>query len=134
MNAYLRSIQGLGSLSSEPGDKLWGKEIQLGSWLSGRGHDVLFKRPSSSKGDHTADMYIDGELWEAKRVTSWSRKKLRRRISEASDQSGSIIVDLSANDAFGMDDAKVILAEMLEDDSIERIMIVSGGRAEILTK
>lgn len=134
VNAYLASIQGDGSLSSEPGDKLWGKEIQLGSWFSNRGHKVLFKRPSSSEGDRTADMYIDGELWEAKRVTSKSRKKLRRRVSEASEQSSSIIIDLSANEAFGMDDAKAILADMLDDDAIERIMIVSGGKAEVMTK
>lgn len=134
VNAYLGSIQGPGSLSAEPGDKLWGKEIQLGSWFSSRGHNVQFKKPSSLKGDHTADMYIDGELWEAKRVTSSSRKKLRRRVSEASEQSSSIIIDLSANDSFGMDDAKAILADMLDDEAIERIMIVSDGKAEIMTK
>lgn len=134
VNAYLGSIQGPGSLSAEPGDKLWGKEIQLGSWFSSRGHIVQFKKPSSLKGDHTADMYIDGELWEAKRVTSSSRKKLRRRVSEASEQSSSIIIDLSANDSFGMDDAKAILADMLDDEAIERIMIVSDGKAEIMTK
>lgn len=134
VNAYLRSMQGSGSLSAEPGDKLWGKEVQLGSWLANCGHDVLFKRPSCSKGDRTADMYVDGELWEAKRVTSGSRKKLRRRVSEASEQSPLIIIDLSANDHFDMRSAKIALSDMLDDDSIERVMIVSGGRAEIMNK
>lgn len=132
-NAFLDALSGNGFLSAQHGVKLEGKEIQLGAWLSAKGHDVRYLYASSERGDHTPDMLLDGEPWEMKRVVSGNVRKLKERIDEAARQSDSIIADLSVSELDpGLVEGAVL--EMLEDRRIRRIMVVRDGRATLYEK
>ena len=133
MDRFLRRFEGGGSITSQYWAKPEGKEIQLASWLAGKGHDVEFLTPSSIKGSHTPDMRLDGELWEMKRVETGVRKKMKQRVSEGLRQAPNVIVDLSIN---AHDTAALELAAvgMLDDPRAEKIMVIRDGVAMLYAK
>lgn len=130
---FLRRFEGGGSITSQYWAKPEGKEMQLASWLAGKGHDVEFLTPSSIKGSHTPDMWLDGELWEIKRVETGVRKKMKQRVSEGLRQAPNVIVDLSIN---AHDTAALELAAvgMLDDPRAEKIMVIRDGVAMLYAK
>lgn len=130
---FVSSFGSKGTISPQYWAKPAGKEIQLASWLTAKGHDVEFLTPSCEEGDHTPDIRLDGELWEIKRLTTRLPGKARERISDALNQSDSVIVDLSVNehDADALEAAAV---GMLDDPRARRILVVKDGKAVLYKK
>lgn len=129
---YLASFAGDGVITAQKWAKMEGKEVQLCRWLAQKGHDIEFLLPSSVKGDKTPDIRLDGVLWEIKRIVSSNKIKVKKRISEALEQSGNVIVDLSCNENL---DASISGAiDMLDDERARQIMIVANGNATIYKK
>ena len=129
---FVRGYEGKGSISCQHGAKPEGKELQLASWLSRKGHDIEFLVPSGKEGDHTPDIRLDGELWEIKRILSKNPTKAKSRISDGLRQADSVIVDLSASENAAVIEAAAI--EMLEDSRARRIMVIRDGTAKVYRK
>ena len=109
-----------------------GHEVHLASWFADAGHDVVIRNPRGSK--DTNDSVIDGETWEFKRLTTKSTKKFNRRMTEKIPRQGpSFIVDLSEG---GLDKrtAQRLIVDLLEDDNIEKIILVKDGSAKLFEK
>ena len=72
-------------------------------------------------------------MWEIKRLTTRLPGKARERISDALNQSDSVIVDLSVNehDADALEAAAV---GMLDDPRARRILVVKDGKAVLYKK
>lgn len=109
-----------------------GHEPQLASWFADAGHTVLLRNPRDDS--DTNDSVIDDEIWEFKRLTTLSRKKFRRRITEKLPRQGpNFVVDLSEG---GLERpvAEQLIAELLEDPQIEKVMLVMEGSAKLFVK
>ncbi len=129
---FLKQYEGDGLITAQYWAHPEGKEIQLAGWLAAAGNEIEFLYPSSEKGASTPDIRINGELWEIKRLETTSSIRLKRRISEAADQSSSVIIDLSVNTG-DIDALTVASVEMLDDSRIDQIMIIAKGKAVIYT-
>lgn len=132
LERFVREFEGEGLITCQHMAKPEGKELQLVSWLSCKGHDIEFLTPSGREGDRTPDIRLDGELWEIKRITSKNKTKAKSRISEAFRQSDSVIVDLSVNK--NADVIEMAAIRMLEDPRAKRIMIIRTGTATVYSK
>lgn len=88
---FVREYKGEGLITCQYMARPEGKELQLASWLSRKGHDIEFLTPSNREGDHTPDIRLDGELREIKRITSKNQTKAKSRISEGFQQSDSAL-------------------------------------------
>ena len=121
-----------GVIICQHGAKPEGKEIQLASWLSRKGHEIEFLVPSSRQGDHTPDIRLDGELWEIKRISTENPTKARSRVGDGLLQSDSVIVDLSVNGNAESIESAVV--DMLEDPRAKRIMVIRDGSARLYKK
>lgn len=129
---FVKNYEHEGTIACQHGAKPEGKELQLVSWLSRKGHNVEFLVPSGKQGDYTPDIRLDGELWEIKRIETENPTKARARTSDALRQSDSVIVDLSVNKNAEAIEAAVI--GMLEDPRARRIMVIRDGSARLYKK
>lgn len=129
---FVKEHEGEGLITCQHMAKPEGKELQLVSWLSNKGHDIEFLTPSGREGDHTPDIRLDGELWEIKRVTSKNPTKAKSRISDGFRQSDSVIVDLSVNENAAAIEMAAI--KMLEDPRAKRVMVIRAGTATVYSK
>lgn len=118
-----------GSIAIEDFTKAHGKEVQLASWLSNYGEDVVLRNPNVAfgKGESSADFMVFGKTYEAKRITSSYVKKIGTRINEKADKQGPrYIIDLSCS-KMRRDDAEIAIAWLLEDERVEEILLVKSG-------
>lgn len=77
-----------------PGDaNVWPHEHKTAQALARAGYDVEFVRKSDAPYATSADVLIDGKLWEMKSPTASSIKAVERNLKRARWQSGSIIFD-----------------------------------------
>ena len=129
---FVKGYEGEGLITCQYMAKPEGKELQLVSWLSHKGHDIEFLTPSGREGDHTPDIRLDGELWEIKRITSKNPTKAKSRISDGFRQSDSVIVDLSVNE--NADAIEMAAIKMLEDPRAKRVMVIRAGTATVYSK
>lgn len=129
---FIKEYEGEGTIACQRGVKPQGKELQLASWLSSRGHDVELLVPSGKKGDRTPDIRLNGELWEIKRITSCNPTKAKSRIGDGLNQADSVIVDLSVNG--NADIIEMAAIEVLDDPRARRIMVINAGKAKIYEK
>ena len=129
---FVKTYEHEGVIICQHGAKPEGKEIQLASWLSRKGHEIEFLVPSSRQGDHTPDIRLDGELWEIKRILTENPTKARSRVGDGLLQSDSVIVDLSVNGNAESIESAVV--DMLEDPRAKRIMVIRDGSARLYKK
>lgn len=77
-----------------PGDaNVWPHEHKTAQALARAGYDVEFVRKSDVPYATSADVLIDGKLWEMKSPTASSVKAVERNLKRARWQSGCIILD-----------------------------------------
>lgn len=110
-------------------NKTQGEEVQLASWFSRNGNDVLIRNPDRSYAlnGETNDFLIDGKTYEAKRIESSNPTKIAKRITEKADRQGPrFIADLSISD-IDRETAEMKIAYLLEDPRIEEILLVKSG-------
>ena len=69
-------------------------EMETASFLAKPGLDVEFLRPSRAKGVRSADIIIDGQLWEIKSPCGSSRRTIENDFRKAQKQSSNVIFDL----------------------------------------
>lgn len=133
---FVESQSVRGAISIEDFTHIEGKELQLGTWLSGIGMDVEFRNPDKAfrRGDKTSDIILDGGRYEAKRIESPNPKKIGTRINKNLDMQGPrFIVDLSLS-RMPREEAETKVAWLLEDPRIEEIILIKSKTLKRFTK
>ena len=125
----------LGAISFERGAVPKGKEIQVAEWLARLGWDILFRNDNEHlKTDgNTSDFLIKGETWDLKRITSSNPNKIARSVFGKERQGPNFIIDLSLSE-MGEGAALIKCASILEDDRVNRILLIHSGKAVMLKK
>ncbi len=82
-----------GKIIIVPGLNVWPHELKTAEALANAGYTVEFVRKSDVDYEKTADVLIDGELWEMKAPTASSMKAVERNLRRAVDQSTHIVFD-----------------------------------------
>lgn len=82
-------------------------ELDGAERLAARGHRVVFI-PVTGKGK-TADLMIDGEVWELKSISGSSDDAVARNIRRAAKQAPRVVLDMTASSI--TDDAAKRLVE-----------------------
>lgn len=140
-DAYDSTIGAYFSGLSEPGRmqvdsfvdlKNRGHEAQLSKWFADSGHVVRLR--TSPNASDTNDATIDDVVWEFKRITSKHRSKIVTRVTDHIPRQGPrFVVDLSESQ-IRRDDAERIVAELLDKEGIEEIMLVMEGNVKHFRK
>lgn len=82
-----------GKIIIQSGANPWPHELKTAESLAAIGYVVEFIKKSEADHEHTADVYLDGGLWEMKAPISSSLKAIERNIRRGLDQSSSIVFD-----------------------------------------
>ncbi|MBQ9360510.1 MAG: hypothetical protein IJV16_03435 [Lachnospiraceae bacterium] len=69
-------------------------ELSAAKYFADLGKDIIFIRPSDSKGIHRPDFLMDGVEWELKSPTGRSKRTIENNFRDAVKQSRYIIFDL----------------------------------------
>ena len=86
-------IKPTGRIIIEPGLNVWPHELKTAEALAVAGYTVEFIRKSDSPHVRTADVMMDGELWEFKAPTADRLKAIERNLKRARWQSCNIVFD-----------------------------------------
>ena len=68
-------------------------ELDTADFFVDLGKEVIFLKPSRTKGSSNADIIMDGVIWEMKALFGKSKRTVERRLSIGSRQSTNIIID-----------------------------------------
>ena len=69
-------------------------EYATARYFADRGYDVIFIRPSSIRGQNSADFEMGGRIWETKGPVKYSKASFEDNTRKAVRQSEHIIFDL----------------------------------------
>jgi hypothetical protein len=69
-------------------------ELSAARYFANLGKDIIFIKPSESKGIHRPDFRMDGLEWELKSPTGRSKRTIENNFRDAVKQSRYIIFDL----------------------------------------
>lgn len=134
--AFVESFSPEGRIKVENFTRLEAKELQLAQWLANAGCTVEFRNADAhNKADgKTTDVLLDGVMWEFKRSESKSIAKMTRLITERLDRQGpKFVLDLCISRT-DRDSAIRRVAELLEDQAIDEILVVRDGKATLYKK
>ncbi len=76
-----------------PGVNVWPHELKTAEALAMAGYVVEFVRRSEQKRVHSADVLIDGELWEFKAPTSDKASAVDKNVRKALHQAKCVVFD-----------------------------------------
>lgn len=82
-----------GKIIIQSGANPWPHELKTAEALSAAGHTVEFIKKSEVDHEHTADVYLDGVLWEMKAPRGSLMKRVEKNIRRGLRQSRNIIFD-----------------------------------------
>lgn len=124
-----RSGQNAGCIIIPPDVNVWPHELKTAEALANAGYVVEFVRKNDGKRAKSADLLIEGALWEMKAPTSGKPSVIEKNIRKALHQAKSIIFD--SNRMKGLSDA-VVERELkkcaVKLRSIKRLMFVNRRR------
>ncbi|MDR1300645.1 MAG: hypothetical protein LBK50_02965 [Candidatus Nomurabacteria bacterium] len=76
-----------------PKVNIWPHEKVTAKTLADAGYYVEFRPASNRKGEHSADCYLNGELWELKAPNGKTLKSVERNLKRGKWQSSRIVFD-----------------------------------------
>ena len=82
-----------GTVTIEAGTNVWPHELRTAQSLAIAGYNVHFVRKSDIAYEKTADVLLNGELWEFKAPTADHLKAIERNLKRARWQSDRIVLD-----------------------------------------
>ncbi|WP_165054466.1 hypothetical protein [Adlercreutzia sp. ZJ305] len=82
-----------GKIIIAAGSNVWQHEMDTARALAGAGRTVEFVRRSEEKRTTSADVLMDGELWEMKAPKSDKARRVIRTLRDALHQSRNVIFD-----------------------------------------
>ena len=119
----------IGDVVVPSGTNVWPHELATAKALAMAGHDVEFLPRIDGKEVKSADVLMDGVVWEMKSPTSASVKSLQKVLRRAGRQSHNVIVDTAR--MRGVSDRAVQreLARLLPlVASVQRLRLVTKAR------
>jgi hypothetical protein len=72
---------------------VWPHEKVTAETLAELGHYVEFRPASNREGEHSADCYVDGVLWELKAPNGKTMKIVSNNLKKARKQSDKVVFD-----------------------------------------
>ena len=132
---HIKDFSSSGQIATEDFTNPEGKELQVARWLAEHGINCMFRNPDIHKytGGNTSDLLIDGETWDMKRVTSARPKKIATAVFSKETQGPNFIVDLSCS-SMARSSAEAEIARLLDDDRVNKIMLIKNGAATMYKK
>lgn len=85
--------KGKGKVIIGPGTNVWPHELKTAEALATAGYTVEFVRRSEQKRVHSADVLIEGELWEFKAPTSDKTSAVDKNVRKALHQAKYVVFD-----------------------------------------
>ena len=85
--------RGQGSIVIPSGVSVWPHEIATAQALAAAGKHIEFLRPAEGQRVKSADMQMDGIVWEMESPETRDCKSLQRTLRRAGRQSPNVIVD-----------------------------------------
>ena len=117
-----------GKIIIEPNVNVWPHELKTAKALVAVGYTVKFIRRSEIRYKTSADILMDGVIWEMKAPKSSSPKRIQRTLRDALHQSCYVVFD--SRRMKGLPD-KVIVPELkkwaTELRSLKRLVFVGRG-------
>lgn len=110
----------------------WPHELRTAKAIASTGRTVIFIRRSEREHERTADVLIDGEIWEMKSPISGNLQKVRKTLRKALAQSANIIYD--SQRIKGVPDSNIERELRKQGEairSIKRILFVNKARQVI---
>lgn len=99
-------------------------EIKVAEVFMARGHDVEFLTEPQTEGLKSADVIINGIIWEIKSPTGNNRRTIQRAIAKASKQSTNVIFD-SRHSAISEDTfIRQLHQELKRHPDIKRLVLI----------
>ena len=82
-----------GKIIRDPHINVWPHEMRTAEALADAGHTVEFVKRNEGLRQTSADLLIDGVIWEMKAPKSGSHKAIERNLRRAANQSTHVIID-----------------------------------------
>lgn len=82
-----------GKIIIGPGINVWPHELKTAEALAAAGYTVEFIRRSEAQRATSADVIIDGVVWEMKAPKGSTMKVVEKNLRKATDQSNCVIFD-----------------------------------------
>ena len=126
-------MQGRGGKVIVPGGtSVWPHEMATANTLAKAGHVVEFLPRVDGQKVKSADILMDGVVWEMKSPTSSSVKSLQKVLRRAGKQSHNVVVDTARMKGVSDRDAQRELARLLPlVASVRRLRMVSKAKTVI---
>ena len=90
---YVRMSKKQGQIIIKPGINVWPHEFKTAEALAAAGYTVEFVKRSEEQRRTSADVLIDGVLWEMKAPTADNLKAVERNLKRGRWQSRNIVFD-----------------------------------------
>ena len=111
------------------GCDIWPHELNTAKALSRKGHTIEFLPRIEGTQVKSADILMDGIVWEMKSPTSSSIKSLQKVLRRAGKQSHNVVVDTSRMKGVSDRDAQRELSRLLPlVASVHRLRMVTKNR------
>lgn len=111
----------------------WPHELNAANALAATGHSVVFLPETKGKLVKSADIEMDGNLWEIKSPESSSLKALQKNLRKALHQSSRVVID--ARRMKGVSDLaaeRELIKLAKEFRSLKRLILIkSSGTVDI---
>ena len=125
----------MGHVIVPAGAEPWPHEMRCARALAASGRDVEFLPLTVGEGAKSADIQMDGIVWEIKSPETSSLKSLQRVLRRAGHQSSNVIIDTTR--ATKLSDASIVrelerLAPLTK--SIRRLVVITKSNAIIDVK
>ena len=112
--------------------KIEGKELQIAQWFSNIGVEIHFRNHNDH--DNKSDVGMLGMLFDFKRFVSKNPKQIGGKIREKLDTQGpGFVIDLSIS-PITLEDGLRQAANLLENERVERILVIKDARVIELRK
>lgn len=86
--------KGVGRITKDVGAFVTAHEQRSADFLARLGYDVNFIAPERSPGSKTADMRMDGDVWELKCPTGNSSRTIENILRDGAKQARNVVLDL----------------------------------------
>ena len=87
------SMEKRGKIIIQSGANVWPHEMKTAEVLAAAGHTVEFIRRSEEEHATSADIIMEGRIWEMKAPTASSSRRVQRTLRDAVKQSENVIFD-----------------------------------------
>ena len=124
--------KGPGSVIIPASADVWPHELDTARALAAHGHTVRFLPRIGGNGVKSADILMDGAVWEMKSPRSGNLSSLQKNLRRAGKQSRFVIVDIARMRGISDAGAERELRRLLPlVKSVRRIILITKSKDEV---